>query len=248
MKVSKESVIMLISKISPSFRVNNFNFGVQKQNQRISFSMPCDTVSFTGKVQEDKKPELKEKTIYIFLGAPASGKGTQAKKLAKDLGIAHISTGDLLREEVKNQTEAGLVAQKYMDAGELVPTSVFEAILIKRIAKDDCKNGYILDGFPRSEEQAEMVDELNKKDNAKIKVIHLAVDEDKLVDRMRARALVEKRTDDTPEKLKTRIATFNAVKDALVNYYGDKIINIDGNQDIEGVESQITKTIQEDLK
>ena len=239
---------MLISKISPSFRVNNFNFGAQKQNQRVSFLMPYDTVSFTGKVQEDKKPELKEKTIYIFLGAPASGKGTQAKKLAKELGIAHISTGDLLREEVKNQTEVGLEAQKYMDAGELVPTNVFKAILVKRIAQDDCKNGFILDGFPRSEEQAVMVDELNKKENAKIKVIKLSVDEDKLVDRMRSRALIENRTDDTPEKLKTRIANYNAVRDILINYYGDKVVDIDGNQDIEGVESQITKTVQEDLK
>ncbi|MBQ3102569.1 adenylate kinase [bacterium] len=210
--------------------------------------MPYDTVSFTGKVQEDKKPELKEKTIYIFLGAPASGKGTQAKKLAKELGIAHISTGDLLREEVKNQTEVGLEAQKYMDAGELVPTNVFKAILVKRIAQDDCKNGFILDGFPRSEEQAVMVDELNKKENAKIKVIKLSVDEDKLVDRMRSRALIENRTDDTPEKLKTRIANYNAVRDILINYYGDKVVDIDGNQDIEGVESQITKTVQEDLK
>lgn len=239
---------MLISKISPSFRVNNFNFGAQRQNQRVSFLMPYDTVSFTGKVQEDKKPELKEKTIYIFLGAPASGKGTQAKKLAKELGIAHISTGDLLREEVKNQTEVGLEAQKYMDAGELVPTNVFKAILVKRIAQDDCKNGFILDGFPRSEEQAVMVDELNKKENAKIKVIKLSVDEDKLVDRMRSRALIENRTDDTPEKLKTRIANYNAVRDILINYYGDKVVDIDGNQDIEGVESQITKTVQEDLK
>ncbi len=239
---------MLISKISPSFRVNNFNFGAQRQNQRVSFSMPYDTVSFTGKVQEDKKPELKEKTIYIFLGAPASGKGTQAKKLAKELGIAHISTGDLLREEVKNQTEVGLEAQKYMDAGELVPTNVFKAILVKRIAQDDCKNGFILDGFPRSEEQAVMVDELNEKENAKIKVIKLSVDEDKLVDRMRSRALIENRTDDTPEKLKTRIANYNAVRDILINYYGDKVVDIDGNQDIEGVESQITKTVQEDLK
>ncbi len=239
---------MLISKISPSFRVNNFNFGAQRQNQRVSFSMPYDTVSFTGKVQEDKKPELKEKTIYIFLGAPASGKGTQAKKLAKELGIAHISTGDLLREEVKNQTEVGLEAQKYMDAGELVPTNVFKAILVKRIAQDDCKNGFILDGFPRSEEQAVMVDELNKKENAKIKVIKLSVDEDKLVARMRSRALIENRTDDTPEKLKTRIANYNAVRDILINYYGDKVVDIDGNQDIEGVEGQIAKTVQEDLK
>lgn len=239
---------MLISKISPSFRVNNFNFGAQKQNQKVSFVMPYDTVSFTGKVQEAKKPELKEKTIYIFLGAPASGKGTQAEKLAEELGIAHISTGDLLREEVKNETEVGLEARKYMDKGELVPTNIFKAILVKRIAEDDCKKGFILDGFPRSEEQAKMVDELNKKENAKIKVIKLSVDEDKLLDRMTARAKVQNRADDTPEKLKTRIAVYNGVRDTLVNYYGDKVVDIDANQDIEGVKSQINKTVQEDLK
>ncbi len=239
---------MLISKISPSFRINSLNFVAPKQNQRVSYVMPFDTVSFTGKVQEDKKPELKEKTIYILLGAPASGKGTASGKLSKDLGIAHISTGDLLREEVKNGTELGLEAASYMNEGKLVPTELFGRILIDRMSKDDCKKGFILDGFPRTKEQAEMIDELNKKENAKIRVIQLDVDEDKLIERMMSRAKIQNRTDDTPEKLKTRIEVYNGVRDALLDYYGDKVVTVDGNQDIEGVDKQVNEIIQEDLK
>ncbi|MBQ4122141.1 adenylate kinase [bacterium] len=238
---------MLISRIGANLGVNNFSFGT-KQNQRVSFSMPCDTVTFSGKVsQEDKKPQLKEKTIYIFLGAPASGKGTQAEKLAEELDIAHISTGDLLREEVKNGTELGIEAAKYMNSGKLVPTELFQKLLIGRISQDDCKKGYILDGFPRTEEQAEMIDELNQTDNAKIKVIQLSVDEEKLLERMLSRAKVQNRADDTPEKLKTRIDVYNGVRDTLVRYYGDKVVNIDANKDIQGVKAQIDESIQEDL-
>lgn len=239
---------MLVSKIGSSFAVNNFNYNPSFQRRGLLSPLKADTFTFSGKVQDKKEePQLKEKTIYIFLGAPASGKGTQAEKLAKKLGIAHISTGDLLREEVKNETKLGLEARGYMNKGELVPTELFKRILVDRISQDDCKKGYILDGFPRSEEQARMIDELNAKENAKIKVIQLVVDEDKLVERMTARAKHQNREDDTAEKLKTRIAVYNGVKDTLVNYYGDKVVAIDANTDIVGVEAQINESIEEDL-
>lgn len=238
---------MFVSKIGSVFSVNNYR-NSSFQRREVSSPLKADTFTFSGKVQDKKKePQLKEKTIYIFLGPPASGKGTQAVKLAKKLGIAHISTGDLLREEVKNETKLGLEAKEYMNNGLLVPTELFGRILVDRISQPDCKKGYILDGFPRTEEQAVMIDELNAKDGAKIKVIQLDVDEDKLIERMTSRAQHQNRADDTVDKLKTRIAVYNGVKDTLVNYYGDKVVAIDANADIKGVEAQINDNIQEDL-
>lgn len=239
---------MFISKVTSSFRVNNYGYNSSFQKRGMLSPLKADTFSFSGKVQDkNKEPHLKEKTIYIFLGPPASGKGTQAAKLAKKLNIAHISTGDLLREEVKNETKLGLEAREYMNNGKLVPTELFGRILIDRISQEDCKNGYILDGFPRTEEQALMVDELNSKEGAKIKVIQLVVDDDKLIERMTSRAKHQNREDDTVDKLKTRIDVYNGVKDTLVNYYGEKVVTIDANVDIKGVEAQINETIEEDL-
>jgi len=153
---------MLISRIGTNYRTNNYNRSYTAP-RKINFAPSYDTVCFSGKVtQEDKKPQLKEKTIYIFLGAPASGKGTHASQLAKNLNIAHISTGDMLRDEIKNETKIGLEAKDYMNRGELVPTELFKKLLINRLNEDDCKNGFILDGFPRTKEQAEMIDDLNE--------------------------------------------------------------------------------------
>ncbi|MBE7704219.1 MAG: adenylate kinase [Cyanobacteria bacterium SIG29] len=239
---------MFISKISSGFSVNNYRNNVSFQRRGMLSPLKADTFSFSGKVQEkSNEPQLKEKTIYIFLGPPASGKGTQAEKLAKKLNIAHISTGDLLREEVKNETKLGLEAREYMNSGRLVPTELFERILVDRISQKDCQKGYILDGFPRTEEQARMIDELNSEENAKIKVIQLVVDEDKLIERMTARAKYQNREDDTVDKLRTRIVVYNGVKDTLVNYYGDKVVPIDANLDISAVQSQINESIEEDL-
>lgn len=92
----------------------------------------------------------------IMLGAPGAGKGTQAKMIAKEYGIPHISTGDIFRANIKEGTELGKEAKKYMDAGQLVPDELTVKILLDRVAKDDCKNGYVLDGFPRTIPQAEV--------------------------------------------------------------------------------------------
>lgn len=239
---------MFISNISSGFRVNNYKNNYSFQKSGMLNPLKADTFSFSGKVQDKKKePQLKEKTIYIFLGPPASGKGTQAEKLAKKLNIAHISTGDLLREEVKNETKLGLEAREYMNSGKLVPTELFGRILVDRISQPDCQKGYILDGFPRTEEQAQMIDELNSKENAKIKVLQLVVDEDKLIERMTSRAKHQSREDDTVDKLKTRIDVYNGVKDTLVNYYGEKVVTIDANADIKAVQMQIGENIQDDL-
>ena len=94
----------------------------------------------------------------IMLGAPGAGKGTQAKKIAERYGLPHVSTGDIFRANIKNGTELGMEAKKYMDQGMLVPDELTVKILLDRVAQEDCKNGYILDGFPRTIPQAEVLD------------------------------------------------------------------------------------------
>ena len=104
----------------------------------------------------------------IMLGAPGAGKGTQAKMIADQYGIPHISTGDIFRANIKEQTELGLEAKKYMDQGALVPDELTVRILLDRVAKEDCKAGYVLDGFPRTIPQAEVLDQAVTKMNEKI--------------------------------------------------------------------------------
>ena len=104
----------------------------------------------------------------IMLGAPGAGKGTQAKKIAEKYGLPHVSTGDIFRANIKNGTPLGIEAKKYMDEGKLVPDELTVKILLDRVAQDDCKNGYILDGFPRTIPQAEVLDKALKELNDKI--------------------------------------------------------------------------------
>ena len=100
------------------------------------------------------------KKELIFLGPPACGKGTQTSRLAEFLGFPHVDTGSLLRAEIKNGTENGKVAKSFIDKGELVPVSLVASIIKDRLAQEDCKNGYILDGYPRSVEQADLLEEI----------------------------------------------------------------------------------------
>ena len=128
------------------------------------------------------------KTELIFLGPPACGKGTQTAKLAEYLKLPHIDTGSLLRAEIKNQTPAGIEAKSYIDKGHLVPVELVSRIIKNRLAQDDCKNGYILDGFPRSLEQAEQLTKINKEldenISADFKAIYFDIDTSILVERI----------------------------------------------------------------
>jgi len=124
----------------------------------------------------------------VFLGPPGSGKGTQAARLAKDKGIVHLSTGDLLREAVKNGTELGKQAEGFMKAGELVPDSLIVGLIEAKIAAGELENGFILDGFPRTVPQAESLKEmLNKNDIALEKAVLIAVGDDEIVQRLSGR-------------------------------------------------------------
>lgn len=128
------------------------------------------------------------KKELIFLGPPACGKGTQTNRLAEFLNFPHIDTGSLLRNEMKNGTEAGKEAKNYVDKGQLVPAELVAKIIKNRLAQDDCKNGYILDGYPRSVEQADILEVINKEIDADettdFKAIYFDIDTDLLVERI----------------------------------------------------------------
>ena len=128
------------------------------------------------------------KTELIMVGPPASGKGTQTKKLAAETGLKHVDTGSMLREAVAAGTEAGNIAKGFMDKGQLVPVEIVARIIKERLMKDDCKNGFILDGFPRSLEQAEILDkilgEIDANEDVNLQVIYFDIPMDNLVERI----------------------------------------------------------------
>ena len=128
------------------------------------------------------------KKELIFLGPPACGKGTQTAKLSEHLDLPHVDTGSLLRAEIKNETENGKIAKSYIDKGQLVPVSLVANIIKNRLAQEDCKNGYILDGYPRSVEQADLLEEINADIDgsveAQIKAIYFDLNQDILISRI----------------------------------------------------------------
>lgn len=128
------------------------------------------------------------KKELIFLGPPACGKGTQTSKLAKHFGFPHVDTGSLLRAEISAQTENGKIAKSFMDKGHLVPVELVGAIIKDRLSQEDCKNGYILDGYPRSVEQADLLDKINKEidgaNSSDFRAIYFETDTDILISRI----------------------------------------------------------------
>lgn len=194
----------------------------------------------------------------IFLGAPGAGKGTQAEVVCKELNIPAISTGNMLREAVKNGTEAGLAAKKFMDAGELVPDEVVIGILKDRIARDDAKNGFILDGFPRTVAQGEALEKMGVQID---KVIEIDVPDEAITARMSGRRVCEgcgnsyhieykptkvegicdacgakvvQRIDDKPETVLARLKTYHEKTAPLKDYYQSrgKLVSVQGQNDI----------------
>lgn len=178
--------------------------------------------------------------IIILLGAPASGKGTQAVQLAESRKLPHISTGDLFRENMGNKTPLGEQAKSYIDAGKLVPDELVLSMLFDRIAKPDAKNGYILDGFPRTINQAEALEKKLPK-NATVTVLNLDVSDDTII----KRALGRKRSDDTLEVIKERLNAYHTQTAPLIDYYTKKglLQNIDGEQSPEEVQKALTEKL-----
>lgn len=199
----------------------------------------------------------------VLLGAPGAGKGTQAQRLVADYGVAHISTGDLLRAAVKAQSELGVAAKKYMDAGELVPDQLVIDLVKERLAADDAQKGFILDGFPRNTTQAVTLDtELAAMGRELDGALLVDVPAEVIIDRLSSRRTCRdcgytagpdttvcpscagemyQRDDDKPETIKNRLDVYEKNTSPLVEYYrGQGILKIvDGNRDIDLVYTDV---------
>jgi adenylate kinase len=174
-------------------------------------------------------------TRLIFLGAPGAGKGTQAQILAESIGIPHISTGDILRAEVKAETELGLQAKSYMNQGDLVPDSLILEMIRGRLAQPDAGKGWILDGFPRNVSQAEFLDKLLVEIQQNYDfAIDLNVPQARLVERLLNRATIQNRPDDTEEVIRRRLVIYDEQTAPLIDYYQRKGVfhAVDGDREL----------------
>lgn len=157
----------------------------------------------------------------ILFGPPGAGKGTQAKKIAEHYNIPHLSTGNIFRYNIKNETELGKKVKSILDAGNLVPDETTVALVVDELSKPEYKNGYILDGFPRTVPQAKALTGFLQENGSKIDAfITLNVPESELVNRILSRA--EGRSDDTPEKVKTRLSVYKKETEPVLNYYKER--------------------------
>ena len=205
------------------------------------------------------------KMKIIMLGAPGAGKGTQAKMIAEKYGIPHISTGDIFRSNIKDGTELGMEAKKYMDQGLLVPDELTVKILLDRVARADCRNGYVLDGFPRTIPQAEVLDQALEKIGDQIDfAVNVSVPDENIVMRMSGRRAcvgcgatyhIEHippkkegicdtcgmelilREDDKPETVQNRLNVYHSQTQPLIEFYQKKGIlqTVDGTVDMKAV-------------
>ena len=212
--------------------------------------------------------------FLVLLGGPGAGKGTQAERLANALDIPQVSTGDLFRENLKKETELGLLAKGYMERGELVPDEVTVGMVRERLARPDASNGAILDGFPRTIAQAEALEALLAELGHKLALVpNIAVPEDVLLARLAGRWTCRKcgamyhqlfsppqeegvcdrcsgelyqRTDDTPETQKHRIVVYLEQTAPLIDYYREKalLVDVDGRPGIEQIQAELLEIIR----
>ena len=180
--------------------------------------------------------------LVIFLGPPGAGKGTQAVKIAKEKNLAHISTGDMLREHVSNETELGKTAKTLLDEGKLVPDSLVIEMLQERLLSNDCINGAILDGFPRTIAQAESLDKISEEFKIS-KVIVFEADRDELIKRILNRGETSGRSDDTEESVSVRLEVYENDTAPLIEYYEQRnlVSKIDAVGEVENIYNLILK-------
>lgn len=178
----------------------------------------------------------------VILGPPGAGKGTQAAKIADKLGIPAISTGDIFRANVAERTELGQVAQRYMDAGEYVPDEVTNAMVADRIAQDDAKGGFLLDGYPRTAPQVAELDRMLEGAGLALDaVIELTADNDEVVSRLLGRAEEQGRADDTESVIRRRLEIYHEQTAPLVEIYTDRdlLVEVDGLGEIDEVTERL---------
>jgi len=178
----------------------------------------------------------------ILLGPPGAGKGTQAKILVEAYGIPQLSTGDILRTAIADKTPLGLEAKAIMDRGDLVSDTIVNGIVSERIDAEDCKPGFILDGFPRTIAQAEALDAMLAEKGLKLDaVIELTADADELVRRVIQRSKDSNRPDDNPEVIRKRLDVYQTSTAPLVDYYSRQglVKTVDGMQSVENVTAAI---------
>lgn len=211
----------------------------------------------------------------ILMGLPGAGKGTQASKIIKKYPIPHISTGDMFRLAIKNETDLGKEAKSYMDKGELVPDSVTVGIVKERLSQSDAKEGFLLDGFPRTVEQAESLNDIMDELGTRIdRTINVDVDEEELMNRLTGRRICEvcgtayhlvfnppkqegvcdldggklyQREDDNPETVANRLEVNLKQTQPLLDFYKgqDVLVNVDGSKDIDDVFVEIDDILQD---
>jgi adenylate kinase len=182
-------------------------------------------------------------TRLIFIGAPGAGKGTQAQILAASLQVPHISTGDILRAAVQDETELGLKAKSYMAAGDLVPDSLILDLIRDRLVQVDAASGWILDGFPRNAAQAAFLDQLLQVINQQDYVaLELFVPDDALIERL----LLRGRADDNTEVIRKRLVIYHEQTSPLLDFYRQqqRLRRVDGNQELELVSSSLQMALQ----
>ena len=178
----------------------------------------------------------------LIMGPPGAGKGTQAGALAQRIGGAHISTGDIFRANVADQTELGRTAQRYMDAGEYVPDEVTNAMVKDRLAQDDARDAFILDGYPRTVDQVSTLDGILDSHGTKLDgVIELVVDPEELIQRLLKRAETSGRADDTEAVIRHRQEVYTAETAPLLEVYGSRgiVIEVDGMGEVDEVTQRI---------
>jgi adenylate kinase len=182
----------------------------------------------------------------LLIGPPGAGKGTQASKLSEVFGIPAISTGDIFRENVKNQTPLGVEAKSYMDKGEYVPDELTNKLVRDRLKNSDCVNGFLLDGYPRTADQVQELDSILKETNSKLDaVVQLTADTDEVVRRLAKRAIEQGRSDDTEEVLRNRLSVYEEQTAPLISVYESRglLVKVDGLGEIASVTQRITEAL-----
>ncbi len=219
-----------------------------------------------------------EPKFIVLLGPPASGKGTQATRLRQTLNLPHVASGDLFRENLKNETELGLKAKVYIERGDLVPDDVTIAMVMERLSRPDCAGGALLDGFPRTIAQAEALDQALAERGHKINLVpYIAVPDEVLIERVSGRRLCRvcgeayhirfnppqqpgvcdndggelyQRDDDKPETVRQRLKVYWEQTSPLVDYYRRRgvLVEVNGDQSIDAVEADLRAAVIDDRK